>query len=127
MDMELEGKQSQADLQSSNLGSIEDAIRAEASEYQGDSLKLLALLRSLEGVHREIRDGLFQQSLPDNRQALYALVRDIEAKGGWPYIQRMKLKALLEGWESEDDLNSEETLYPLSPLSELDKESQSEN
>jgi hypothetical protein len=118
MDMELEGRQSQADLQSSNLQAIEAAIRAEASEYQGNSLKLLELLRTIEALHREIRDGLFQQSLPDNRQALYALVRDIEAKGGWPYIQRMKLQTLLQGWDAEDNLDAVDDLNSFSPVLE---------
>jgi hypothetical protein len=66
-----------------------------ASSLQGDSLGLLELLRSLESCHRDIRDNLFQSSLPDNRQALYALLKDIEEAGGWPYIDRMKLQLLL--------------------------------
>ncbi len=66
-----------------------------AEQHRGHSLELLAVLRMLERLHQEIRDGLFQDSLPDNRQALYALLRDIETSGGWPYIRRMKLQALL--------------------------------
>jgi hypothetical protein len=38
---------------------------------------------------------LFQASLPDNRQALYALLKDIEESGGWPYVERLKLRSLL--------------------------------
>ena len=77
------------------LKSIATTVRALAGSYQQDSLALLALLRQLEQLHREIRDGLFQASLPDNRQALYALLKDIESEGGWPYIERMKLQSFL--------------------------------
>jgi hypothetical protein len=55
----------------------------------------LALLRHLEELHKEIRDGVFQENLPDNRQRLYSLLKDIESEGGWPYIARMRLQALL--------------------------------
>lgn len=78
-----------------NLETIGTLVRAAAQERQGQSLELLALLRLLESLHQEIRDSLFQKSLPDNRQALYALLRDIEADGGWPYIHRMKLQEFL--------------------------------
>lgn len=61
----------------------------------GDTIALLALLRQLEQLHREIRDGIFQESLPDNRQKLYSLLKDIESEGGWPYIERMKLQSFL--------------------------------
>lgn len=77
------------------LESIAKLVQAVAQESRGNSLELLELLRLLEGLHQEIRDSLFQQSLPDNRQALYALLRDIELCGGWPYIHRMKLQAFL--------------------------------
>ncbi|RZM82848.1 hypothetical protein [Leptolyngbya iicbica] len=65
----------------------------------GDEIALLGLLRLLEELHSQIRDAWFQDSLPTNRQRLYALLRDIEISGGWPYIQRMRLHALLEQLE----------------------------
>lgn len=71
------------------------AIEALSQKFQGDSLALLSLLRVLEHLHREIREGAFQESLPDNRQQLYSLLKDIEESGGWPYIDRMKLRSLL--------------------------------
>ncbi len=87
------------DVDSGYLQEKLQAITAEilnlASSLQGDNLGLLELLRALEDSHREIRDNLFQASLPDNRQALYALLKDIEEAGGWPYIDRMKLQLLL--------------------------------
>lgn len=78
------------------LQAITADIYALANSYQGNSLALLALLRALEQVHREIQENLFQVSLPDNRQALYALLKDMEEAGGWPYIERMRLRSLLE-------------------------------
>jgi hypothetical protein len=85
------------------LTEISQAIITLAQTAQGDSLALLALLRFLEGLHREICEGLFQEALPDNRQALYALLRDIEAEGGWPYIYRLKLQAFLINLAPEID------------------------
>lgn len=87
------------DLDSSQLPvrvqAITDDILSLADSHKDDSKALLALLRALEQVHREIRENLFQASLPNNRQALHALLRDLEESGGWPYIARMKLRLLL--------------------------------
>ena len=77
------------------LQTITAKILALAANYQGDCLALLTLLRILEQVHREIRENWFQASLPDNRQALYALLKDIEEMGGWPYIDRLRLQSFL--------------------------------
>ena len=83
------------DLPGEHLESIARSVHELANRQRGDSVALLSLLRLLEHLHQEIRDSLFQDSLPDNRQALYRLLRNIEASGGWPYIHRMKLQALL--------------------------------
>ena len=77
------------------LQAIATAVHDVASLSQGDTIALLSLLRHLEQLHRDIRDSAFQESLPDNRQKLYSLLKDIEAEGGWPYIERMRLKAFL--------------------------------
>lgn len=87
----------------SQMQAIATAVRVLAQCYQGDSLALVALLRRLEELHREIREGLFQASLPDNRQTLYALIKDIETEGGWPYIERMKLQSLLANLLAEGE------------------------
>jgi len=79
----------------SDLEEIAASIWTVARQQQGQSIEILAILRLLERLHQEIRDSFFQDSLPDNRQALYALLRDIEQSGGWPYIHRMKLQAFL--------------------------------
>jgi hypothetical protein len=83
------------------LEAIALSITHLANEYQGKTLALLSLLRALEKVHRHIQEGIFQESLPDNRQALYALLKDIEESGGWPYIDRMRLKTLLVNFDDQ--------------------------
>lgn len=80
---------------SCKLQAIATATQDAVQTCQGDVLALLALLRQLEQLHREICDGVFQASLPDNRQKLYSLLKDIESEGGWPYIERMRLQSLL--------------------------------
>jgi len=82
------------------LQEIADSIHQYSTLCQGDILEILALLRQLEQLHREIRDGIFQESLPSNRQALYSLLKDIEAEGGWPYIERMRIQALMSNLET---------------------------
>lgn len=78
-----------------DLSQLSDLIDQAALGRKGNSTDLLALLRLLERCHRDICETLFYDALPDNRQHLYALLRNIEVNGGWPYIQRMKLQALL--------------------------------
>ncbi|MGB3201412.1 MAG: hypothetical protein WBA99_10940 [Nodosilinea sp.] len=91
-----------------DLETLSQLIERAALARRGQSATLLALLRLLEQRHRDIRETLFRDALPDNRQHLYALLKDIEVSGGWPYIQRMKLQALLE---NVPDLNFED-LFP---------------
>ena len=87
---------------SNQLLVISTAVRNTVEICQGDTLALLALLRELEQLHRDVRENAFQGSLPDNRQKLYALLKDIESEGGWPYIERMRLQALLRNIELGD-------------------------
>ncbi len=78
-----------------DLAALSAQISTIVDGIQTDSLGLLALLRLLEQMHREISEEYFQPSLPNTRQALYTLLRDIEAEGGWPHIPRMKIQALM--------------------------------
>ncbi|MBW4473385.1 MAG: hypothetical protein KME45_23865 [Stenomitos rutilans HA7619-LM2] len=87
----------------SKLKAVSDAVWSLAHSREGNNLALLSLLRTLEGLHQEIRDSLFQESLPDSRQGLYSLLKDIEASGGWPYIHRMKLRSLLTKFQDLPD------------------------
>jgi hypothetical protein len=84
------------------LNTLLNQIRQIAHGCDRDCLQLLVILRGLETVHREIREELFQPALPDNRQALYALLRDIESEGGWPFINRMKIREFLRRMEEAD-------------------------
>ncbi|MGB3238603.1 MAG: hypothetical protein WBB29_09920 [Geitlerinemataceae cyanobacterium] len=89
------------------IEAISIRVRETAERSSGDTTSLLALLRTLEELHRTVRDLHFQPALPNNRQALYALLRDIESQGGWPYIPRMKLQAFLNS-ELEDNLSDDD-------------------
>lgn len=87
---EVDTKHLEAQLQG-----IYQEVWALAKHCEGKSELLLSLLRALEGLHREIREELFQPSLPDTRNSLYELLKRIEESGGWPYIERMRLKDIL--------------------------------
>ncbi|WP_071516055.1 hypothetical protein [Geitlerinema sp. PCC 9228] len=87
------------DLQAT-LNAIAEQLQALAADHQDNPQQLLAILRTLEKTHQEIRDRWFQHALPDNRQDFYTLLQDIEANGGWPYIERMRLQALLARLEN---------------------------
>ena len=58
--------------------------------------QLLAVLRQLEQLHRDLQDGPFRSSLPSDRQQLYKLLQAMEQNGGWPYIPRLQLKTFME-------------------------------
>jgi hypothetical protein len=79
--------------------SLVQAIQHLAEQQKDDCSALLALLRTLEKLHQQIRETLFREALPTNRQALYHLLKEIEVNGGWPYIQRMKLVEFLAALE----------------------------
>ena len=79
---------------SADLDELAAKIHDIADRDRADPIALLKLLRTLEQLHHEIQQGYFQSALPNTRQALYALLRDIEENGGWPYIQRCKLQEL---------------------------------
>ncbi|MGB3509811.1 MAG: hypothetical protein WBA93_11320 [Microcoleaceae cyanobacterium] len=99
MDINTKNKLANLDC---DLQSLEDSVMALAKNHQGNPMEILAVLRILESLHQQLREGLFQEALPDNRQALYNLLKDIEAKGGWPYIPRPRLRCILENWFSEE-------------------------
>jgi hypothetical protein len=82
----------------SKLEAIADRVLATAEQYVGKPNELLALLRTLESLHRKVREEVFELSLPDNRKALYQFLRDIEEKGGWPYIERMKIQQICRNY-----------------------------
>jgi hypothetical protein len=83
-------------------------LRVLAEKHRSDSIFLLSLLRDLEAIHRQIRVEFFEAALPQTRNDLYQFVRNIEEKGGWPYIERMRLKDLLQHLELQPKIESEE-------------------
>jgi hypothetical protein len=85
------------------LSEIVKIGRQLASDHQHDVLSQLAILRTLESLHREIRENYFQEALPDNRHGLYSLLLKIEETGGWPYIDRLKLQSLLANLIQEEE------------------------
>ena len=96
---------------SCKLQAIATVVYDTVQGCEDDTVALLAMLRQLERLHREIRDGVFQESLPVNRQQLYSLLKDIESEGGWPYIERMRLQAFLANLPQEAPAeNSHEVL-----------------
>lgn len=91
-----------------DLQTLAKSVEQAALSRRGDEIALLELLRLLEMLHSFIRDEWFQEALPTNRQRLYALLRDIEVNGGWPYIQRMRLQSLLKELEIEEQNSGSE-------------------
>jgi hypothetical protein len=85
---------SPANGEMNRLDEIVNSIHQIAERDRADPIALLGLLRALEQLHREIQQGYFQSALPNSRQSLYAMLRDIEENGGWPYIQRWKIQEL---------------------------------
>ena len=85
------------------LADVAKDLFALAEKNQHDNLFLLSLLRSLEQIHRQIRVNYFDSALPQTRNDLYQFVRDIEEQGGWPYIERMRLKELLQNLENDEN------------------------
>ena len=101
-----------------DLSELTRAIHTAAQNREGNCLALLELLRLLDTLHSDIRDTLFRDALPNNRQRLYRLLRDIEQQGGWPYIKRMQLVALLEHLaEFNEDSEIDADSVPSAPKS----------
>ncbi|QEQ01951.1 hypothetical protein FFX45_11570 [Thermosynechococcus sp. CL-1] len=94
---------SPSSLSTTDLNALAERIRIAAERANGNVHDLLALLRLLEQLHREICNNQFQAALPTNRQALYQLLRDIETNGGWPYIPRKRLESFLGAIQEESD------------------------
>jgi|GEM_PF-26356 len=95
------------DLLSAQLNSLRQSVLNLSSQSQNDLEAILSILRELESLHQKIRLESFEPFLPDSRHALYPLLRDIEEKGGWPYIERMKLQTLLKLLSLEKDLSQQ--------------------
>ncbi|BAQ62125.1 hypothetical protein GM3708_2531 [Geminocystis sp. NIES-3708] len=77
-----------------------------AEKSQDDIFDLLLILRELELLHRNIRQEMFEPVLPDTRHRLYLLLKHIEEVGGWPYIERMRVKDICQKLLSEEESSS---------------------
>lgn len=88
--------------QSPQLEALEQMINQLTEEFQGNEIELLSLLRLLERSHQTIREQYFQPTLPRDRHRLYALLREIESTGGWPYIPRIPLRQFLKQLEPQE-------------------------
>ncbi len=95
-----------------DLDALGEKLIQEVERLNGDVNGVLDLLRFLEQYHRKIREDYFLATLPQNRQRLYSLLRSIEAKGGWPYIPRMRLRDLLSYVADLEAAASLETVTP---------------
>jgi len=100
-------------LLESELKTIVERVDAIALECGDDSDQLLALLRTLEGLHRRICAEQFEPSLPNTRKDLYALLKDMEEQGGWPYIKRGKLQTFIKLFLENDSLDGDEQIEPV--------------
>ena len=78
------------------LAPLLQELRALADQEQNNPDNLLLLLRELEAVHRDVQEGPFRQSLPENRQKLFSLLQTMEKSGGWPYIPRLQLRTFID-------------------------------
>ncbi len=85
------------------IAQVSEVSRDLAATHQHDVVELLAILRILERLHREIREDYFQDALPNNRHGLYSLLIEIEENGGWPYIDRLKIQSLLANIPQEEE------------------------
>jgi hypothetical protein len=91
------------------LEDISQKVLSLPPQHQGQIDELLLILRTLEQLHRDIRQQWFEPALPKTRQDLYHLLREIEETGGWPYIERMKLQSILRYLlDSETSVNTTE-------------------
>ena len=78
------------------------ALAELAAALEGEPEALLTLLRQLEQLHRTIQDGPFRASLPEDRNALFRLLSEMESSGGWPYIPRLQLRTFLDLLQREE-------------------------
>jgi hypothetical protein len=117
--MKLEQELNSREL-SEELEEFTATVLAIAQQSQGDCGRLLSLLRTLEYLHREIREKLFQPSLPNNRNQLYSLLRDIEESGGWPYIERMRIQTLIDLLGKSAEFKKSQETDAHDPLREKD-------
>jgi hypothetical protein len=85
------------------LADVHKTLIGIAKERQDDCGGLLELLRFLETLHGQIRDDYYVSSLPQNRGELYALLKEMEDRDGWPLLPRTETRSLLRWLDSARD------------------------
>ena len=83
------------------LAELSEQIEAIAQQHQNSVPALLEILRTLDAQHRHICQNLFIPALPNTRHALFDLLLDIEANGGWPHIYRLQIRELCQNLEKD--------------------------
>ncbi len=83
------------------LAELTSQIEAIAQQHQNSVTALLEILRTLDAQHRHICQNLFIPALPNSRHALFNLLLDIEAKGGWPHIYRLQIADLRQNLDPD--------------------------
>jgi hypothetical protein len=86
----------------SELKKLVNEIGNLAEKSQDNIFDVLLILRELELLHRNIRQEMFEPNLPDTRHRLYLLLKHIEELGGWPYIERIRVKDICQKLLSDD-------------------------
>jgi len=84
------------------LKKLVNEILCLAKKSPDNIFDVLLILRELELLHRAIRQEMLEPNLPDTRHRLYLLLKHIEEVGGWPYIERMKIKDICDKLLSEE-------------------------
>jgi hypothetical protein len=79
-----------------NVEAISAKIKLLALQCKDRPLEILRILRVLEQLHSDICSEIFQPALPNSRHALFDLLKEIEAEGGWPHIYHRNLNQLFE-------------------------------
>lgn len=89
--MQIKGE---SDIQT-QLQPLLEQLRTLVDDHREDPEALLFFLRTLEELHRDVQDGAFRNSLPEDRQQLFGFLQTLERSGGWPYIPRLQLKTFI--------------------------------
>lgn len=96
-----------------NSSTIDDELKKLVSDIENLAQKsqdnifdVLLILQELELLHRNIRQDMFEPNLPDTRHRLYLLLKHIEEVGGWPYIERMRIKDICQKLMSDEKSSS---------------------
>jgi len=79
-----------------NVEALSAQIKLLALQCKDRPLEILHILRVLEQLHSDICSEIFQPALPNSRHALFDLLKEIEAEGGWPHIYHRNLNQLFE-------------------------------